>query len=108
MKIKKGNPSEAIQPLSELETIESEMTIEEAIKYFETYCKNEVYTGWTIRYYGFGEHLVYWLGDGTFIDFGVDQDTKITWNKMKKILIESAKSRKKQEEQINKLMEKND
>ena len=45
---------------------------------------------WSIQYYGFGEHLTHWSGDGTFLDFNIDKGQGISWNKMKSILIESA------------------
>ena len=78
-----------------------EMTIEEAIAYLDEKLKYDKHCGWSIRYYGFGEHLTFWAGDGSFIDFGIDQDTKLTWDKMRQLIIESAMCRKEFEDKLN-------
>ena len=52
--------------------------------------------GWSIQYYGFGEHFTFWAGYGTFDDFDIDKGTQIPWERMKEIIIESAESLRKQ------------
>lgn len=65
--------------------------IKKAIEFFEWAKEHRGRdSSWSIQYYGFGEHLTYWPGDGTFTDFNIDKGQGISWDKMKSILIESA------------------
>jgi len=65
-------------------------TFEEAIKYFEKLRKSGDDPQWSIQYWGFGEHFTFWAGYGTFIDFGIDRGSAFGWDKLKKIILESA------------------
>jgi len=65
-------------------------TFNQAVKFFDFITRHGHAGAWSIQYWGFGEHFTFWAGFGTFIDFGVDQNTPITWDKMKEIIIESA------------------
>lgn len=102
--MKQARPEEFTAQMKEYYPKVKQMTIEEAIAYLESKSFGDNF-GWSIRYYGFGEHLTFWAGDGTFIDFGIDQDTKINWDKMKQIIIESAMARKEFDEKTKKLFE---
>lgn len=92
--MKKYRPEEFTAMCREYYPLIPTMTFEEAIQFLEKELLYDEHTKWSIRYYGFGEHFTFWPGDGTFIDFGVDDDTPITWDKMKQIIIESAMARK--------------
>ena len=103
-KMRQARPEEFEAEMKEFYPNVPLMTFEEAIKYLEEKCKFDEYSGWSIRYYGYGEHLTYWSGDGTFIDFGIDEDTKITWNKFKQVIIESAMAKKDFETKVDEMV----
>jgi hypothetical protein len=44
------------------------------------------------------------MGDGSFLDFNMDGDTKITWEKLKEIIIESAMARKEFKDKLSKML----
>jgi hypothetical protein len=80
------------------------MSLTQAIQFLEKELKYDEHTGWSIRYYGFGEHFTFWMGDGSFLDFNMDGDTKITWEKLKEIIIESAMARKEFKDKLSKML----
>lgn len=98
--MKKYRPEEFTAMCKEYYPMVPQMTFEEAIKFLEQDLKYDDHTKWSIRYYGFGEHFTFWPGDGTFIDFGIDDDTAISWEQMKQILIQSAMARKEFKENL--------
>lgn len=102
--MKQYNPKEFEAKCKEYFPSVKQMDIKEAIEYLEDKLKYDDHTGWSIRYYGFGEHLTFWPGDGTFLDFSIDDDTKITWEKLKQVIIESAMARKEFEENLHKII----
>ena len=102
--MKKYRPEEFIATCKEFYPTVKPMDITEAILYLEDKLKYNENIGWSIRYYGFGEHFTFWCGDGSFIDFGIDEDTKITWNKFKQVIIESAMAKKDFETEVDKMV----
>lgn len=66
-------------------------TFKDAIRFLDWAKSNGFDVFWSIQYYGFGEHFTFWTGFGGFHDFGIDQNTPITWRRMKEIIIQSAR-----------------